>query len=54
VATSEQDIVIEWGVDNVNVNKDGFAPEFDEDILREPFRRGWSSIIGSQSDGGWY
>jgi hypothetical protein len=54
VATTEQDIVIEWGIDNLNVNKDSLAPEFNGDILKEPFRRGWSSIISSQSDGGWY
>jgi hypothetical protein len=54
VATSEQDIVIEWGIDNFNVNKDSLSPEFNGDILKEPFRRGWSSIISSQSDGRWY
>jgi hypothetical protein len=51
---SKQDIVIEWGVDKFNVDKDGFFPKFNGDILKEPFRRGWSSIISSQSDGGWY
>jgi hypothetical protein len=54
VATSKQDVVIEQGIDNLNVNKNGFSPEFNGDILKEPFRRGWSSIISSQSDGGWY
>jgi hypothetical protein len=47
VATSKQDIVIEWGIDNLNVDEDGFSPEFDGDILKEPFRGGWSTIIGS-------
>jgi hypothetical protein len=48
---SKQDVVIEQSVNNLNVNKNGFSPEFNEDILKEPFRRGWSSIISSQSDG---
>jgi hypothetical protein len=52
VAMSKQDVVIERGVDNFNVDKDGFSPKFDGDILKESFRRGWSSIIRSQSDGG--
>jgi hypothetical protein len=47
VATTEQDIVIEWGIDNLNVNKNGFSPEFNRDILEEPFGRRWSSIISS-------
>jgi hypothetical protein len=51
---SKQDVVIEQSVDNLNVNNNGFFPEFNGDILKEPFRRGWSSIISSQSDGGWY
>jgi hypothetical protein len=33
----EQDIVIELSIDNFNVNENGFAPEFDGDILEEPF-----------------
>jgi hypothetical protein len=51
---SNQDVVIERGVNNLNVNKNGFSPEFNGDILKEPFRRGWSSIISYQSDGGCY
>jgi hypothetical protein len=47
VATTEQDIVIELGIDNLNINENGFAPEFYRDILEEPFRRRWSSIISS-------
>jgi hypothetical protein len=47
VATTEQDIVIEWGVDNFNVDENGLAPEFDRDILEEPFGRRWSSVISS-------
>jgi hypothetical protein len=54
VAMSKQDIVIEWGVDNFNVYLDGFSPKFDGDILEDPFRGGWSTIIGTQGDGGWY
>jgi hypothetical protein len=38
VAMSEQDIVIKWGIDNFNVNQDGFSPKFYRDILEEPFR----------------
>jgi hypothetical protein len=51
---SEQDIAIKRGIDNFNVNKDGFSPKFNKDILKESFRRGWSFIIRSQGDGGWY
>jgi hypothetical protein len=36
---SEQDIVIEWGVDNFDINENGFASEFNGDILKEPFGR---------------
>jgi hypothetical protein len=36
---SKQDIVIELGVDNFNVNENSFAFEFYGDILEEPFRR---------------
>jgi hypothetical protein len=54
VAMSKQDIVIERDVDNLNVDEDGFASEFDGDILEEPFRGGWETIIGSQGNGRWY
>ena len=54
VATSKQDVEIERGVNNLNFDKDCFSPEFNEEILKDPFRRGWLSIISSQSDGGWY
>jgi hypothetical protein len=53
VTTYKQDIVIKWGIDNLNFNKNGFSPEFNGGILKDPFRRGWSSIISSQSDGIW-
>ena len=33
VATSEQDIVIKWSVDNFNVDEDGFSPKFYRDIF---------------------
>jgi hypothetical protein len=54
VAMSKQYFVIKWGIDNFNVYEDGFAPNFDGDILEESFRGGWSTIIGSQGDGRWY
>jgi hypothetical protein len=54
VATSKQDVVIEWSIDNFNVNEDSFSPKFNGDILEETFGRGWSSIISSQSDGRQY
>jgi hypothetical protein len=54
VATSKQYIVIKRGSGNFDVNKDGFPPEFDREILKEPFRGGWSTIIVSQGDGRWY
>jgi len=47
VGTTEQDIVIKWGINNLNVNKNGFFPEFNGDIFEEPFRGRWSSIISS-------
>jgi hypothetical protein len=47
VATTEQDIVIEWGIDNFNVYENGLSPEFYGDILEEPFGRIWSSVISS-------
>jgi hypothetical protein len=36
VAMSEQDIVIEWGVNNFNVNQDSFSPKFYKEVLEEP------------------
>jgi hypothetical protein len=47
---------MEWSVDNFNVDEDGFSPQFEGTfmILDEPFRGGWSTIIDSQGDGGWY
>jgi hypothetical protein len=54
VSMSEQDVVIERLIDNLNVDKDGFSPEFNGDILKYPFKRRWSSVISSQSDGEWY
>jgi hypothetical protein len=36
---TKQDIIIEWCVDNFNVDENGFVPEFYGDILEEPFRR---------------
>jgi hypothetical protein len=54
VATSKQDVVIKWSVDNFNFNEDSLSPEFNRDVLKEPFKRGWSSIISSQIDGRWY
>ena len=38
VAMSEKDIVIKWGINNFNVNQDGFSPNLYRDILEEPFR----------------
>jgi hypothetical protein len=54
VATSEQDIEIKWGINKFNVDEDGFSPEFDGDILEEPFMGQGSTIISSQGDGRWY
>jgi hypothetical protein len=39
VATTEEDIIIERGVDNLYVDENGFSPEFYGDILEEPFQR---------------
>jgi hypothetical protein len=39
VATTEQDIIIEWGIDNFDVDENSLAPEFYGDILKEPIRR---------------
>ena len=36
---TEQDIIIEWGIDNFNVDENSLAPEFYGDILEEPFKR---------------
>jgi hypothetical protein len=54
VATSKQDVVIKRGINNFNVDEDSFSPKFNKDILKEPFERGWSSMIRSQIDGRWY
>jgi hypothetical protein len=37
VAMTKQDIVVERGIDNLNVNQNGFSPELDGDILEESF-----------------
>jgi hypothetical protein len=44
---TEQDIIIEWCIDNFDVYENSLAVEFNGDVLEEPFRRGWSSVIGS-------
>ena len=44
---SEQDIIIEWGVDDFDIDENSLALEFDGDILEDPFKRGWSSVISS-------
>jgi hypothetical protein len=54
VATPEQDIIIKWGINNLNFNQDGFSPKFDRDILEEPFGERWSTIISSEGDGRGY
>jgi hypothetical protein len=37
VATNKQDIVVEWGINNLNVNHNGFVPDLYRDILEESF-----------------
>jgi hypothetical protein len=44
---TEQDIIIEWGIDNFDVDENILSPEFNGGILEEPFRIRWSSIISS-------
>jgi hypothetical protein len=44
---TEQDIIIERGVDNFDVDENSLAPKFNGDVLEEPFWIGWSSIISS-------
>jgi hypothetical protein len=39
VAMTKQNIIVEWGINNLNVYKDGFAPKFNWDILEEPLGR---------------
>jgi hypothetical protein len=39
VAVTKQNIIFEWGIDNLDVYKDGFSPEFDRDVLEEPLER---------------
>ena len=38
VSMPKKDIVIKWGIDNFNVNQDGFSPKLYKDILEEPFK----------------
>jgi hypothetical protein len=38
VATSKQDILIKWGIDNFNGDEDVFPPKYCGDILEYPFR----------------
>ena len=33
VATPKQDVIIKWGINNFNVDEDGFSPKFYRDIL---------------------
>jgi hypothetical protein len=42
---SKQDIVIKQGINNLIVDEDGFFPGFDGEILKYPFKGGWSTII---------
>jgi hypothetical protein len=43
VATTEQDIIIEWGIDNFDIDENSLSPKNGE-ILEEPFKRGLSII----------
>jgi hypothetical protein len=54
VAMSQKDIVIKWGIDNFNVNEDGFTPKFYKDILEETLRGRWVTVVRSKGDGRWY
>jgi hypothetical protein len=36
VATTEQDIVIEWGVNNFNVDKDSLTPSYTRTFWKSP------------------
>ena len=54
VATSGQDIVIKWGVDNFDIDEDGFPPKFNWDILEEPCGVRLDTTISSHGDGRWY
>jgi hypothetical protein len=54
VAMTKQNIIVEWGIDNLNVNKDSFSPEFNGDILEEPLGRQGSSIVIPYSNSRWY
>jgi hypothetical protein len=54
VAMMKKNIIFEWSIYNINVNKDGFAPEFNGDILEEPLRRRGSSVVIPQSNGRGY
>jgi hypothetical protein len=39
VSMAKQNIVVERGINNLNVKKNGFSPEFNRDILEEPHGR---------------
>jgi hypothetical protein len=39
VAMTEQDIIIQWGIDNFSVDENGFSSELYMNILEDPFRR---------------
>jgi hypothetical protein len=47
VTMIERDIIIKWGINKFSVDDNGLSPEFYRDILEEPFRRQWSSVISS-------
>jgi hypothetical protein len=44
---TEHDIVIERSVNNFYFNEDSLALEFNGEVLEEPFKRGWLSLISS-------
>jgi hypothetical protein len=54
VVAFEQDIVIKLGINNFNVNEDGFSPKFYGDILTKPCGRCWSTVVRSKGDGRGY
>jgi hypothetical protein len=54
VVSSEQDIAINLGIDNFNVNEDGFSPKFYGDILTKPYEICWSIVVRSKGDGRGY
>jgi hypothetical protein len=48
--TSKENVIVQGGIDDLDVNQDHFSYYLYRNILKQPLRLGWETIIGSKGD----